>query len=420
MTVILPFTHLGAGRSKARRAGIDTQPRHQPPTGPGLSAAGAVAPWVESFARHRRQPQDVYWLKENAELLSLLRVMQQQAGGGAGVGGFWDEAALSPLRPFYDRAARQLRFFPQYYRFTLSICLDYEDLIGTGHIGSDIRATELTHWVAHQGLVEAEMSDLQRAEARQLLARRGIALPMDPGLDDRLRRFARRSQTFAIPNRKAAYELTHIMFYLSDYGRRDPGLDGAVQRSLTYAGLLACLDQDLDLLSEICIALRYCGVAPPSLWEQALTRASKGFVITPDGFDGQMDDYHAYFVAVWWQQIRASAAPPLTAGTASLQAGAGGAIHIAAPPVQSLLRPLSLWLIENGSDAHRSAAGHWEAAVRHIAECWGQEAADQLLKLKLSTPEFEAFWRIFSRRGEATDPARRIRPDGISLTCHAQ
>ncbi|WP_405112229.1 hypothetical protein L0Z65_08025 [Phaeobacter sp. BS52] len=413
MTVILPFTHPGAGGGKIRRADIGTLPSHQPPTGPGLSAAGAAAPWVESFARHRRSPQDVYWLKENAELLSLLRVMQQWVGRGAGAGDFGDEAALSPLRPFYDRAARQLQFFPQYYRFILSICLDYEDLIGTGRLGPNTRAAELAHWVAHQGLVEAEMSDLQRAEARQLLARRGIAVPVDPGLDDRLRRFARRSQTFAIPNRKAAYELTHIVFYLSDYGRRDPGLDDAVQCSLTYAGLLACLDQDLDLLSEICIALRYCGVTPPSLWEQALTRALEGFVITPDGFEGHMDGYHAYFVTLWWQQICAPAEQPLGVDIGGLRAGA---FHIAMPETTSLLRPLSAWLLDVGEHSQMPAPQLWRSAVNEMTAQHGPQAGQQLCDLQQSSPMFEGFWRIFSRRGKALHKTRRINSDGISLT----
>ncbi|ATG35179.1 hypothetical protein PhaeoP23_01024 [Phaeobacter piscinae] len=412
MTVILPFTHPGAGRRKTRSAAIDTQPSPQPPTGPGVSAAGAVAPWVESFARHRRQPQDVYWLKENAELLSLLRVMQQRVGGGAGAADFGDEAALSPLRPFYDRAARQLRFFPQYYRFILSICLDYEDLIGTGHFGPNTRAAELAHWVAHQGLVEAEMSDLQRAEARQQLARRGISLPVDPGLDDRLRRFARRSQTFAIPNRKAAYELTHIVFYLSDYGRRDPGLDGAVQRSLTYAGLLACLDQDLDLLSEICIALRYCGVTPPLLWEQALTRALEGFVITPDGFDGHMDGYHAYFVTLWWQQICGPAQQPLGVDIGGLRAGA---LHIAMPETTSLLRPLSAWLLDVGGHSQTTAPKLWRSAVNEMMAQYGPQAGQQLCDLQHSGPMFDSFWEIFSRSGDCGSKLRLIGSDGLSL-----
>ncbi|UWR61823.1 DUF6902 family protein [Phaeobacter inhibens] len=423
MTAILPFTRPAAGDRKDRRADIGTVSSHQPPTGPGTSVAGPVAPWVESFACHRRSPQDVYWLKENAELLSLLRVMQQRVGEGVGAGDFRDEADLSPLRPFYERAARQLRFFPQYYRFILSICLDYEDLIGTGRIGPDTRAAELAHWVAHQGLVEAEMSDLQRAEARQLLARRGIAVPVDPGLDDRLRRFARRCQTFAIPNRKAAYELTHIVFYLSDYGRRDLGLDGAVQRSLTYAGILACLDQDLDLLSEICIALRYCGVTPPPLWEQALARASEGFVITPDGFHGDMDGYHAYFVTQWWHVLSATpaarngqsgVAEPMTE-LAALPEGAGGALHIAMPASTSLLRPLSAWLLDVGGLSRMTARQLWRSAVDDIAAQYGAPTAQQLLDLQHSSPMFHSFWQIFSRSDDCGARLRVIGSDGLSL-----
>ena len=81
------------------------------------------------------------------------------------------------------------------------------------------------------------------------------------GLNDRLRGFARRSITFALPNKKAAYELTHIVFYLSEYGRRDPEVGQAFIDSLHFAGTLAFLELNLDLLAEICIALRFAGAA---------------------------------------------------------------------------------------------------------------------------------------------------------------
>ena len=84
-------------------------------------------------------------------------------------------------------------------------------------------------WVATQGLAEVELSGFQRGEAFRLLSRRGKKIPIDTGLDDRLRQFINRSATLALPNKKAAYELTHIVFYLSEYGRRDPKLDaGAI------------------------------------------------------------------------------------------------------------------------------------------------------------------------------------------------
>ena len=114
--------------------------------------------------------------------------------------------------------------FAQYYRFYLSIFFDLEDM----GLKVDVSG-QMCVWVAAQGLAEAELSDLQFGEVSRLLARRGTKVFIDLGLDDRLRQFINRSATFALPNKKTAYELTHIVFYLSEYGRRDPNLDcGAV------------------------------------------------------------------------------------------------------------------------------------------------------------------------------------------------
>jgi hypothetical protein len=90
---------------------------------------------------------------------------------------------------------------------------------------------------------------------------------IDAGLNDRLLHFINCAETFALPNKKAAYELTHIVFYLSEYGRRDPHLDNRAIQSLNFVGILAYLDQNADLLAEVCIALRYAGQAPSKIWE---------------------------------------------------------------------------------------------------------------------------------------------------------
>ena len=113
----------------------------------------------------------------------------------------------------------RIAFFPQYYRFLTSIALDLEALGQKGEVGEHLCA-----FVQRQGLPEAELSDLQRAEAMRLLARKGFETEGAADLRARLHRFMDQSTAFAIPNRKAAYELTHIVFYLSEYGRRDPEL----------------------------------------------------------------------------------------------------------------------------------------------------------------------------------------------------
>ena len=66
---------------------------------------------MQSFASSRRFGDDVFWLKENAELLNILECT------GASV----DDQALSAYHGFYDKVENRLQFFPQYYRFLLSI-----------------------------------------------------------------------------------------------------------------------------------------------------------------------------------------------------------------------------------------------------------------------------------------------------------
>jgi len=107
---------------------------------------------------------------------------------------------------------------------------------------------QMCDWVAAQGLAEAELSDLQCEEASRLLARLGTKVSIDLGLDDRLRQFINRSATFA-RSKKTAYELMYIVFYLFEYGRRDPNLDCGAVQSLKFLGIIPDLDQNADLLA---------------------------------------------------------------------------------------------------------------------------------------------------------------------------
>jgi Domain of unknown function (DUF6902) len=316
---------------------------------------------ISCFARHRRIQEDVFWLKENAELLNILECT------GTSV----KEAALEPHAQFYDQLAGRLHFFPQYYRFLLSIGLDLEDL---GHPGTRLEA--LCQWVADEGLPEAELSDLQRAEARRLLARRGVTTQAaDAGLDDRLRAFIGRPATFALPNKKAAYELTHIVYYLSEYGRRDPQLDGAALLSLEYAGILAHLDQNIDLLAEICVALRQAGQTPDPIWETAVRQTLP-----------LSDGYHQYLVSTW--------------AMASMgHDDSGCAVPddrcVFSPPVHNAgaLRPMSSALL--GLAETRS--GNWAMMQDNIFDLLDVDAAATLHDTLASTAHFASFFEGFAR-----------------------
>ena len=238
---------------------------------------------ISLFATQRRGADDVFWLKENAELLSILECSGTKL----------DASALEPLAKFYEALPRRLSFFPQYYRFLVSICLDLEDLGMAGTQGA-----KLCNWVAQQELAQAELSDLQSGEAQRLLARRGVEFE-DNGLNARLHRFISRNDTFAVPNKKAAYELTHIVFYLSEYGRKDPQLGNAAVRSLQFAGILAYLDQNTDLLAEICIALRFAGHQPSQIWEDHVTECLSDFAVEAASAVPADDQYHEFFVTNW-------------------------------------------------------------------------------------------------------------------------
>ena len=327
---------------------------------------------IARFAHDRRDPDNVYWLKENAELLNIL----------ASTGVRLPQESLQVFEHFYDEIEARLRFFPQYYRFLLSIALDLEDLGLPGD-----RAEGLCHAAHREGLAEAELSDLQRAEARHLLARRG----QGPGLHssalvDRLHGFISRSDTFGLPNVKAAYELTHIVFYLSGYGQRDPGLEHQALTSLRYAGTLAYLDQNMDLLAEVCVALRYAGEVPGAVWEQAVENALHQFRIEADPRAPLDDGYHAYFVTNWLAAL--TGADPFPA-----EVPTGRVTVLPGQGVAGILRTLSESLCAMGEVRN----GDWDRMAPWVGRVLTPDQQDVLTGAEQSCPDFHGFFRVFAR-----------------------
>lgn len=254
-------------------------------------SANRVGKLAQSFAQDRRSPNDVFWLKENAELLGILRI--------TGTGSYDD--LLAVYDPIYRNLTRKFLFFPQYYRFFLAIALDLEEMGMDGKVSSAV-----TDVVRNHGLAEAELSDLQRMEAQVLCGRAQGNIAFDPDLEARMRAFVSSPDKFALPNKKAAYELTHAVFYLSHFGAVDPQLGEPVERSLHFAGLVAYLEQNIDLLAEICIALGHIGAGVPDLWQRALSSAFGMAHVFEEG--SASDDYHAYLVTYW--ALTMSGLPP--------------------------------------------------------------------------------------------------------------
>ncbi|MQY41209.1 hypothetical protein GG681_01010 [Epibacterium sp. SM1969] len=192
-----------------------------------------------------------------------------------------------------------------------------------------------------------------------------------------------------MPNIKIAYELTHIVFYLSEYGRKDPQVPAAALHSLKYAGLVAYLDQNMDLLAEICIALRFSGETPPKVWEESLDASLRGYQFLPNSFDGAQDDYHAYFVGSWWAMVSG------TGGMATTMPGPGTTISASAQ--NGVLKPLSVLLYENAQLACRP----WSMVRQQVlGQFWPQER--QLMQeAESSVEDFASFYQLFARAGVA-------------------
>ncbi|WP_375691200.1 DUF6902 family protein [Pseudooceanicola sp. LIPI14-2-Ac024] len=339
------------------------------------SRGDRLAALTASFAAERRQDDDVFWLKENAELLNILECTGAAPGPDA----------LETHAAFYERVEKRIAFFPQYYRFLLSITLDLEDL---GMPGS--KGERLTRWAAAQGLAEAELSDLQRAEARRLMARRGVAVA-DDGLTERLLAFISRPETFAMPNKKAAYELTHTIFYLTEYGRRRFAFGAQVERSLTYAGTLAFLDRNADLLAEICVAMRQAGMRPPARWDDWIAEHTADFFLADTELaEPERDDYHEFLVCNW-ARAAAGATPfaaPQPIGRVSFHAR-----RTAAAP----LRQMSQLML----DLDDARSGDWALMRPTVANALDAEGYGILQEAEAACSDFDGFFAGFARAGQS-------------------
>lgn len=328
-------------------------------------APTAMVPAI--FAGARRDRHDAYWLKENAEVLQILAATE----------------ALADLTP-YETVAKtllgELRFFPQYYRMYLSIALDLQRL-GMADLPIDAMAKH----VVTNGLAQTEVSDMHRAEAQLLLARAGHALP-DRGVQARLADFARQSALFALPNRRAAYDLTHVVFHAADYGRRSLAPDAARTNSLMFAGIVAFLDDDMDLLAEVAIALRLQGDAVPAVWDSAIAADLAQFDFEPGHGDAApQDDYHAWLVQGW--------SMALAAGTAFAgQVPQGTRLFRARAAKTGTLRALSLCLMDMGAARNPD----WDRMRWRIAPHLSPPHRARLAQVD-GLPAFPAFFAVFSR-----------------------
>jgi len=191
-----------------------------------------------------------------------------------------------------------------------------------------------------------------------------------------------------MPNKKAAYELTHIIFYLSEYGRRDPQVSKAAITSLEFAGILSYLDQNADLLAEVCVALRFAGVTPSPIWEDWIEREMHRFAIETGPQVSTQDNYHDYFVGNWLMAV--SGRKMFTKEMSFDRMGFWRADGFSGP-----LREMSECMFQ--LEDQRSS--DWTLMRPHVEDCLTEIGHDILSEAERSSDKFPEFFAGFARTG---------------------
>jgi hypothetical protein len=253
---------------------------------------------VQAFAAKRNSELSFAYLKENGELLSI----------AASSGLLLEPAVLEHYQVFYDNALPTCKFFPQYFRFILAIVMDLEDLGYQGNTGEKI-----CDFVVKQGYLDFETSDTRRLEILTLLARRRPDGEIEENhrnmLTQSIDRFISKPEHFIKFNKPLFYELTHFIFFLTNYGEVEIPLKNSPIECLTNVGILALLDDDVDLLSEICICFKFLGKKAPAFWETYVENSLNDIKITFDtsiasAMNSATDEYHAYLMMNWLLALR--------------------------------------------------------------------------------------------------------------------
>lgn len=331
-----------------------------------------LAGLVDMFAHCRRGKHDPFWLKENAELVQILAATQASV----------TPSDLAPYEDFAAGVMKELRFFPQYYRLFLSIALDL-DKMGL----PNVPVQEMAEFIHKNALYDIELSDTHRSESFSLLARAGIdASSVDPTLNERLTRFFQNSKLFSLPNRRAAYDLFHIVFHKTDYGRREIEKDIALRLSLMNAGMVAWLEDNLDLLSEVVISLRLCGEDVPNVWADAITSSISHMEFSTSHDNTPInDEYHQYFVMNWAASTigKSSFGDMVPTGATLIRQGFARI---------NALQELSMALFEMGETRQPDWAQTRWKLWKHLSY-----GARKKLEVLEEFEEFEGFFEEFSR-----------------------
>jgi len=248
---------------------------------------------AEAFAKSRNKNLSFPFLKENGELISI----------AATSGMLMEPIAREFYKPIYFSSSNICEAYPQYFRFILRLILDLEDMGMGGQFG-----LQICQYVRREGYLLFETSDTRRLEILTLLSRRLKLNEVELKVKDKtlssVQQFISSPKFYTRLNKPLFYDLTHVIFFLTDYGNMKWPLDKSVHDCLLNIGVLAFLDDDLDLLAEVCICLKFLKKDIPLLWKNSVEDSLSTLKITYDtdvhsSINASVDEYHPYLVSNW-------------------------------------------------------------------------------------------------------------------------
>jgi len=248
---------------------------------------------ANAFATLRHEGLSLPFLKENGELLSI----------ASSIGMSIKPETLNLYTEFYDKIDKLCELYPSFFRFFMAITLDLEDLGMPGE-----KSKYLSDFIIKNDIYTHETSDTRRVEILNLLDRAGcrpnFGSDSQASLEKRINGFMGQPDRFVKFNRPLFYELTHIIFFATNCGQKKRSFTSSVFDSLNNIGMLAYLDDDMDLLSEVCLCFIFLGATAPEIWVEACRKGLNDIKITfkhPAQLvdPAHADDYHIYFVINW-------------------------------------------------------------------------------------------------------------------------
>lgn len=152
-----------------------------------------------------------------------------------------------------------------------------------------------------------------------------------------------------------------------------------------FTGILAHLEQNMDLLAEVCVALRFAKQTPPKAWEESILNLAGTFKIVPND-TGHGDQYHEYLVINWACSQMGSAA--FSGGYTA----AGTGFYNTIEPVNALRDVSHALFAWTGA---RIAS--WDLMAPQLFNALPATSSDHLRDVVTATSEFGSFFEHFVR-----------------------